>query len=177
LLVILLVGFTGCLAVIGSSVDSGGGGGDSGSLGEEEEPPISCRVGAPCNLGESTVTLTRAEATDFIPTSLDNYEGNFVLVEFDYTYGGTKPAMIEDYYWTLEDGQGRTYNYAFDPTSSYEIDKNRALLYKEVNPDTKESGAIVFEVAPDAKDFTLHIRDLIRPQANKRADIPLQPLQ
>lgn len=165
--------------VITSIVGGGGGGerasqsGESGALDEKKQPTISCEVGTSCDLGESTLTITRAEATDFIATSLGNYEGNYVLVEFAYTYGGTQPATVQDYYWKLEDSQSRTYRYAFDPTSSYEIDKERLLLYEEINPGTKNPGAIVFEVAPDAEGFTLHVKDLIRPQTSKQAKVAL----
>jgi Domain of unknown function (DUF4352) len=179
--------FVGCIVVVFAlfglfvvmSITGGGGSGESGGSNEdgqpaeEEQPTISCKVGTPCDLGESTVTITRAEATDFISTSLGNYESNYVLVEFAYTYGGTQPATVNDYYWKLEDGEGRTYNFAFDPTSSYEIDKNRALIYEEINPGTKNPGAIVFEVAPDAENFTLHVKDLIRPQTSKQAKVEL----
>lgn len=105
--------------------------------------------------------------------SLGNSEGHFVLIEFDYTFGGTQPATVQDYRWKLEDGKGRTYNYAFDPTSNYEIAKNRALLYEKVNPGIKKPGAIVFEVAPDATDFTLHVKDLVQTKTSKSAEIPL----
>ena len=130
-------------------------------------------MGKACDLGDSVTTITRVEETDLISTSLGNSEGNFVLIEFNYTFGGTKPAMVQEYRWKLEDGQGRTYNYAFNPTSNYEIAKNRMLLYEKINPSVQEKGAIVFKVAPDAKDFTLQIKDLIQPKTSKSADIPL----
>lgn len=175
--------FIGCIVVVFAlfalfvvtSIVGGGSGesGDSGVSNEKEQPTIACEVGDPCDLGESTLTVTKADATDLIATSLGNSEGNFVLIEFDYTYGGTQPATVEDYYWKLEDGKGRTYNYAFDPTSNYEIDKGRSLIYEEINPGTKRDGAIVFEVAPDAQDFILYVKDLIRPQTSKRAEVYL----
>jgi hypothetical protein len=160
------------VVIVAGSSDGGSGSGGGGALDAPEKPPtISCEVGQPCDLGESTLTVTKAVKTDLISTSLGNSEGNFVLIEFDYTYSGTQPATVEDYYWKLEDDKGRTYNYAFDPTSNYEIDNNRSLLYEKLNPGIEKPGAIVFEVAPDAKDFTLHVKDLIRPQTSKKAEV------
>lgn len=155
---------------------AGSGGGGSDVL--DKPPTIVCEVGTPCDLGESTVTVTKADKTDLIATSLGNFEGDFVLIEFDYTYGGSAPAGIEDYNWQLEDGESRTYNYTFDPTSAYErdndralIDRDRALIYEEIDPGTENPGAMIFEVAPDAEDFTLRVKDLIRPQTSKKAEI------
>jgi hypothetical protein len=34
-------------------------------------------------------------------------------------------------------------------------------------------GTAIFEVSPDAEDFTLLVVDLISPQSNKAAEIPL----
>jgi len=153
----------------GSEPASGSGAGGSAAL--DEPPTIACEVEQLCDLGESMVTVTEAGETDLIATSMGNSEGNFVLIKFDYTYGGTQPATVEDYYWKLEDGKGRTYNYAYDPTSNYEIDNNRFLLYEEINPGTERSGVDLFEVAQDAEDFTLRVRDLIRPQTSKRAEV------
>ena len=171
-LVVIVVG----AAVVTSSGGGGGepvaGAGGGGSQALDNPPTIVCEVGNPCDLGESTLTITKADKTDLISTSFANEEGNFFVVEFDYTYGGDQPANIGDYaLWKLEDGKGRTYNYADETTSNYEIDNNRYLLYDKVNPGIKKKGAMVFEVAPDANDFTLHVKDLIRPQTSKRAEI------
>jgi hypothetical protein len=181
--------FVGCLVVAfalfalfaGATILGGGGGGgseaggsgESDGAGKEKQPLIRCNVAASCDLGESTVTITRAKATDLISTSMDNFEGDFMLVEFDYTYGGAQPATVQEYNWKLEDSKGRTYRYAFDPTSTYEIDQERSLIYEKINPGTKNPGAIIFEVAPDAKNFTLYIKDLIRPKSSKQAKVDL----
>lgn len=182
LLGVLVVVVVGLALVAGSGGGgepvAGSGGGGSDVL--DKPPTIVCEVGTPCDLGESTVTVTKVDKTDLIATSLGNFEGDFVLIEFDYTYGGSAPAGIEDYNWQLEDGESRTYNYTFDPTSAYErdndralIDRDRALIYEEIDPGTENPGAMIFEVAPDAEDFTLRVKDLIRPQTSKKAEIYL----
>jgi hypothetical protein len=43
-----------------------------------------------------------------------------------------------------------------------------------MNPGTKRLGAMVFEVAPDAEDFTLIVNDLIRPRTSKKAEVDLK---
>ena len=73
----------------------------------------------------------------------------------------------------LSDGDGNTYSLHFDSTSSYEIDNDRSLIYETIQPGVPREGAAIFEVAPDAKDFTLLVVDLISPQSNKTAEVPL----
>lgn len=104
---------------------------------------------------------------------MGNYEGDFVVVEFDYTYKGTEPATFQGFTWKVEDGNHRIYNYAFEPTLAYTLGERRLSEYEKVNPGVEQAGAVVFEVAPDANDFTLHVKDLIRPRTSKKADVPL----
>lgn len=136
---------------------------------------MSCEVGQECDLGESNVAITSANQTQSINTSLgETYEGNFVVVEYDYTYGGNTPVETDEPPFQLLDKDGNTYSLSFDPTSDYEIDNDRSLIYETVQPGVTAQGAAIFEVSPDAEDFTLLIMDLISPQANKSAKVPLQ---
>jgi hypothetical protein len=92
---------------------------------------------------------------------------------FDYTYGGTQPATMKLYSWKLEDGQGRLYDYASEQSLDYASTENRDLEAMDMKPATKRLGAMVFEVTPDAEDFTLIVNDLIRPQTSKKAEVYL----
>ncbi len=167
---VLLIGFVVAVALLTSS---GGSTADSGGQDAPDGPPaITCETGEPCELGESTVTVTKADETNLVPTRYGDYKGNFVLIEFEYTYDGERPATVE-YSWQLEDGEGRIYNFSDEATDDYAITEDRSLRAQEMNPGTERPGAIVFEVSPDAKNFTLHIEDFMRPAANKKANVPL----
>ena len=155
----------------GGESAAGSGGGGSGVL--DKPPTIACDAGDPCDLGEPTVTVTKAEATGLVATRHGDYEGNHVVVEFEYTYRGTQPATVKPYSWKLEDGQGRSYDYAPEQSLDYASTENRELEAMDMNPGTKRLGAMVFEVAPDAEDFTLVVNDLILPQASKKAEVDL----
>jgi hypothetical protein len=133
-----------------------------------------CEIGKECDLGESSVTVTNAQQTESINTSLgDTFEGNFVIVEFDYTYGGSAPVDLGEPPFRLQDKDGNQYSLDFDATSSYGIDNNRSLIYETVQPGVTSPGAAIFEVSPEANDFTLLVVDLVSPQANETAQIPL----
>jgi hypothetical protein len=167
---VLVVGLALLAIGDGGEPDAGSGGG-SGVL--DKPPTIACEVGAPCDLGGPTVRVTKAEATGFITTRHGDYEGNHVVVEFEYTYTGTQPATVKPYSWKLEDGQGRSYDYAPEQSLDYASTENRELEAMDMNPGTMRLGAMVFEVAPDAEDFTLIVNDLILPRASKRAEVDL----
>lgn len=145
----------------------------SASASEPATAEMTCDVGQECDLGESTITVTRGEKVQNINTSLGNYEGTFVLVEYTYTYGGSSPVDVDEPPFQLSDSDGNTYSINFDATSSYEIDNNRSLIYETIQPGVPREGAAIFQVAPDAEDFTLLVADLIAPQSNKAADVEL----
>ena len=115
------------------------------------------------------MTVTSAEEVGAINTSLGNFKGSFVLVEFDYTFGGSGSVTLDESPWLLEDDSGTVYTPNFEASSAYEIDNNRMLIYEEVQPGVPSPGAVAFEVAPDVEGFTLYIGDVAYPQAGQVA--------
>jgi hypothetical protein len=147
---------------------SSGGGTTTQSAGE-----ITCEIGQECDLGESSVTVTSAEQVQGIDDMGEMLEGNFVVVEFEYTYGGGTSTDLDEPYFELLDGEGNVYSLDFDATSSYGIENDRSLIYETVQPGVPAPGTAIFEVAAGATDFTLLVADLVAPQANSIAEIPL----
>jgi hypothetical protein len=154
-----------------SASASGSASASASAAASAPEPDKSCGIGKACDLGKSSVTVTSARETEAINTSLDNFKGSFVLVEFEYTFGGSRPVTLDESPWLLEDDSGTVYTSNFDATSSYEIDRNRSLIYEEVQPGVPNPGAVVFEVAPDSTGYTLYIGDLAYPQAGQVAAV------
>jgi hypothetical protein len=115
------------------------------------------------------VTVTSAEEMGAINTSLGNFKGSFVLVEFDYTFGGSGSVTLDESPWLLEDASGTVYTPNFEASSAYGINKNRMLIYEEVQPGVPNPGAVAFEVAPDVEGFTLYIGNLAYSQAGQVA--------
>ncbi len=72
----------------------------------------------------------------------------------------------------MRDGQGRSYTYDFDATNGY-VPDNRDLIYAKVMPSIPKQGRVIFQVVPDAEDFTLIIVDLAKPQRSKAAEVEL----
>lgn len=167
---VLVVGLA-LLAIGDGGGSAAGSGGGPGLL--DKPPTVACEVGDPCDLGEPTLTVTKAQATGFVPTRHGDHEGDYVVVEFEYTYRGTRPATVKPYSWRLEDGRGRSYDHAPEQSLEYASTENRELEAMDMNPGTKRLGAMVFEVAPGAEDFTLIVNDLVLPQASKKAEVDL----
>lgn len=140
---------------------------------QREPDEMTCEIGQECDLGESSVTVTNAEQADSISSFGETLEGDYVIVEFDYTYGGNTPVDLDEPPFQLSDGDGNTYSLDFDATDSYGIEEDRSLIYETVQPGVTAPGTAVFEVSPSASDFTLFVVDLVSPQANEAAMIPL----
>jgi Domain of unknown function (DUF4352) len=139
-----------------------------------EQADMQCEIEQECNLGVSSITVTSAKQAQTINTSVgDTFEGNFVIVEFDYTYGGSAPADTGEPPFQVYDGDNNAYSLHFEATSAYGIDHDRTLTFTTVQPGVPTQGTAIFEVSPDAEDFTLLVVDLISPQTNKAAEIPL----
>jgi hypothetical protein len=140
-----------------------------------EQPDMQCEIEQECDLGVSSITVTSAKQAQTINTSGgDTFEGNFVIVEFDYTYGGSAPADTGEPPFQVFDGDNNAYSLHFEATSAYGIDHDRTLIFTTVQPGVPTQGTAIFEVSPDAEDFTLLVADLISPQSNKAAEIPLR---
>ncbi len=139
-----------------------------------EQADMQCEIEQECDLGVSSITVTSAKQAQTINTSRgDTFEGNFVIVEFDYTYGGSAPADTGEPPFQVFDGDNNAYSLHFEATSAYGIDHDRTLTFTTVQPGVPTQGTAIFEVSPDAEDFTLLVADLISPQSNKAAEIPL----
>ena len=139
-----------------------------------EQADMQCEIEQECNLGVSSITVTSAKQAQTINTSVgDTFEGNFVIVEFDYTYGGSAPADTGEPPFQVYDGDNNAYSLHSEATSAYGIDHDRTLIFTTVQPEVPTQGTAIFEVSPDAEDFTLLVADLISPQTNKAAEIPL----
>ena len=140
---------------------------------QQEPDEMTCEIGQECDLGESSVTVTNAEQADSISSFGETLEGDYFIVEFDYTYGGNTPVDLDEPPFQLSDGDGNTYSLDFEATSSYGIEEDRNLIYETAQPGVTTPGTAIFEVSPNASDFTLFVVDLVSPQANEAAMIPL----
>lgn len=147
----------------------------SESAGGELAADKECAVGQECDLGQSSVTVTSVERTQQINIDFSSsaYAGEYVVVEYDYIYGGTSPVTLDEPGWAIQDAEGTEYSVNFDITLPYEIDREREIIGAEVQPGVPTSGAAVFEIAPDAEGLDLFIIDISNPQQSDVAQIQI----
>ena len=191
----------GCLGLIGVFIVLivgvallAGGGGDQEAASPEAElrdqetefmngqapPPEGireCAVGQPCEMGESTLTVTDVRMDDIVPITFDRplTNGPFVFVEYEYTYGGDEVVSISDYpRWPLNAGD-RRYVPDFDATSSWSIENDEDITLEDMQPGVPIAGHLVYRIAADSQDaeFTLGVEDLIAPNRSNPAAIPV----
>lgn len=135
------------------------------------EPSMTCQLDEECNLDLSSVMVTDAKKVGELKSDFyESRRGNFVVVDFTYTWNGDAPVDLGDPQWVARDGKGRSYTYDSDSTNWY-VPGGRDVIYAEVMPGVPNQGRMIFEVAPNSEDFTLIVNDLAKPQTSKVARI------
>lgn len=136
-------------------------------------PDKECAVGKTCDLGPGSAVIRSIQPTKTLTAQYTSPKsGDFVVVEFDYTYQGNTGVTLDEPQWLLEDASGNVYSYDFDLTLDYSgLDND--IIYAELQPGVAQAGKIVYQVAPDADDFTLYINDLALPQEGEIASVDM----
>jgi hypothetical protein len=131
-----------------------------------------CQVGQPCDLGnEHELTIDAIKTTQILHSEYGSpRQGHFVVVDYTYTYNGSRAVEGEDYPWVVEDDEGRSYLYDFDATNEY-VDEPKVGVYPEFRPGIPAQGRVIFEVAPDSKGMSLLVTDPVLPQGAAVAEL------
>ena len=137
------------------------------------EADMTCEVGQPCDLSGSTVTVTQVQFFRGVQSLGKTLEGYFVAMDFEYTFFEEEPTDTDQPPFWLSDGDGNTYSLDTTATISYGSQAGRMLTYTVLQPGVPTPGAAVFKVAPEAKGFTLLVKDLFLPDTRKAAKIAL----
>ena len=159
LILLLLLVAGGCAALIAGS----GGGKDSKSGSSKGKQPA-VAIGQPVTVGDVTWTVTNARQADQLrqegaPKGAGKTEqGNFVIVDFDFTNNGNEPANLSTASLALLDSEGRESEPDSDKFLYIPRDRNVFVLDR-INPGVTQQGQVIFTVAPGASGFTLQLGD------------------
>ena len=158
-------------SVSGSASASGNA---SASASAIPEPDKECSVGEPCDIGTGNdLTIEKVETTDVLTSEFSSpKQGDFVVVDYSYTYNGNQAVTMDDYPWIVQDDEERTYRYDFDSTNEYVSDPI-AGVYAEFQPGIPQEGRVIFQVAPDSENLSLLITDPVLPQDAEVANVEL----
>lgn len=148
LLVLMLVGFAGCLAALG--------GGDGASERPEKDP--TAEIGEPLRVGGITWVVEDAQTVTELTSSYEKpVRGNFVVVNFTFTNEGKEAATLDTASMALVDSEGRRSE--ADPDKFGYIPDARNIFLENVNPGVTDQGQAIFTVAPGSTGFELELGD------------------
>ena len=155
LLLLVLVGFGGCMAAI---IGSGGGGEeqspkDKYEVAKKKAAPIGETVAA----GNVEWTVQSVQQVTELKSLGQRKRGNFIVVDLIFKNNDDEPATLDSSSLAILDDKGRTSK--TDPDAPMYVPTNQDLFLNQVNPGVSKQGRAIFSVAPDAKGLILRAGD------------------
>lgn len=132
--------------------------------GPKEEPEEeSAGIGETVAVGDVEWTVTSARRANQLsqqgipPEFAKTEQGDFVIVDFDFTNNGSEAITLNTESLALVDSEGRESR----PNSEAFLytPEERQIFLERVNPGVTKQGQAIFEVAPDASGFQLQAGD------------------
>ena len=158
--VLLVIGFVGCLALVGGGGGEGGSG--SGESRERKAQQAAVDIGQPVRVGEVTWTVANArQVSEIREKGLGQFgqtkRGNFVIVDFNFTNNSSEAVTLDSASLSLIDSSGNKSE--VDPDFSSYVPANKDIFLENVNPDVSRQGEVIFTVASGASGFKLQVGD------------------
>jgi hypothetical protein len=165
LLGLLTVG--GCFALIANvdtSTDSESGSSEGKQKsGSSKAKQAAVAIDEPVIVGDVTWTVTSAKQSRQLTQQgvtkqfADNKQGNFVIVDFDFTNNGSDAITLDNESLALVDSGGSESKPSSD--DFLYVPENRRIFLERINPGVTRQGEAIFEVAPGASGFQLQAGD------------------
>ncbi len=137
---------------------------DSGAGQQSPETPANQTVGMgqPLAVGEVGWVVTDATRANQLRQEEfgefgETKQGNFVIVDFQFTNNSTEAVTLDSVSLALIDSQGREFQTDTD-TFGY-IPQNLDIFFEQVNPGVTKQGRVIFTVAPNASNLELRLGD------------------
>lgn len=86
--------------------------------------------------------------------------GIFVVIKVSAELTGNKSGTVDSNQFEITDSKGRTFKYSSEGQTAIELSGKEGLFLKQVNPNVPIEGYLVFDIAKDATDLKLKIKDL-----------------
>jgi hypothetical protein len=124
--------------------------------------PRAAPIGQPLNVGDVRWIVTSARQRDRLEQKDfgqfgDTKQGNFVVVNFEFTNNSNEPVTLDSISLTLIDKRGRESNP--DPDTFGYVPSDLDPFLEQVNPGVTKKGRVIFTVAPNASKFKLRLGD------------------
>ncbi len=126
----------------------------------EEQLPTA-QLGEAIAVGDAGWQVTNARQASELSSQFGEFgeskQGNFVIVDFNFTNNASEPATLDTASLALFDGEGRKSE--ADPDAYEYIDPSKNIFLEQVNPGVSQQGEAIFTVAPGANTFELELGD------------------
>jgi len=86
--------------------------------------------------------------------------GVFVVVKVSAELTGNKSGTVDSNQFEIIDSKNRTFKYSSEGQTAIEMSGKEGLFLKQVNPNVPIEGYLVFDIAKDAENLKLKIKDL-----------------
>lgn len=164
-----------CMALLGGGDTDTASSPDPGAPTAPEEPgqaeaesspppdpaePEGPRVGLneKVTVGDVTWEVTQArQRTELEDPFGERKQGDFVVVNFDFTNNGSEQVTLDSESLELVDGEQR--RFGVDTDNMMYVPEERDIFLQQVNPGVTRQGRAIFTVAPGASEFTLNVGD------------------
>jgi len=157
LLLLLFVGFAGCLAALSGGGGGGGTGGGDGEVSYDEARQQAVPIGETVETGDVAWTVNNVTQATELSSLGQKKQGNFIIVDLTFINNGKEPVTLDSSSLAILDDQGRTHE--TDTDASMYVNPNKDLFLNQVNPGVTKEGRAIFDVAPDAKGLILRAGD------------------
>lgn len=152
LVVLLLVGFAGCAALIGSG----------GSQTEEPTGPglskaNAVAIGETVKVGDVTWTVTNAQRATELSDPFETRQGNFVIVDFTFGNESSEQKQLDTGSLNMLDAEDRVFETDSETDSFVPPELN--IFLDQVNPGVTQNGRVIFSVPADAEGLVLRAND------------------
>jgi hypothetical protein len=157
LIILTVILFGGCLAVVSSGGGDGSGSGNTEDLGYDKALEKAVSIGETVEVGDVAWTVSNVQKSTQLKALGEKKPGNFVIVDVTFINNGSEPITLDSASLALRDDQDRTHE--TDPDASLYVPMNQDLFLNQVNPGVTAQGRAIFTVAPDAKGLILEAGD------------------
>lgn len=159
ILVVLIIGVVVAVGIGGGGETAGSGSGEEAANQPGATKANAVAIGEPVKAGKVEWTVVTAREAKSLKSAFGGgkTDGNFVIVDFNFTNGNKEAVTLDSESFRLIDSEGREFEVDTDTFEYVEPDKD--IFLDQVNPGVSKEGEVIFTVAPDASDFTLQAGD------------------
>ncbi len=113
-------------------------------------------IGDPVTIGDVRWTVTNAEQHNILVSRLGTEEGDFVVVDLNFSNNSNQDITLATPFLILQDSAGREFEADIE-SNFFHVYEEENMFVDHVVPGATREGKIIFSVEPDASGFELRV--------------------